>query len=126
MLIERGDTERPCTVRLRPAYGGQGRGATLERSDVRTQTRQYLSLAVFRPAPRNGEEGFAAPVRAGALEPNATQLMTRTRTGARLWPRDPGQTTGRWGGGWGRLIHGTLSHQSRRRQLECRRVLFLF
>ncbi len=41
-----------------------------------------------------------------SARPNATQPVTRTRTGAWLWPRDPLQTAGRWGGGWGRLVHG--------------------
>ena len=63
-------------------------------------------LSSQRPAPRNGEEGLAVPVRARAPRPNATQPVTRTRTGAWLWPRDPLQTAGRWGGGWGRLVHG--------------------
>jgi hypothetical protein len=70
------------------------------------QLGEHAGLAAFQaPALRNGDEGFAVPVRARAPRPNATQPVTRTRTGAWLRPRDPLQTVGRWGGGWDRLLH---------------------
>lgn len=83
------------------------RSTALERGNVGAQVCQHISLARISklPGPRNGEEGLAVPVRAEALKPNATQPVTHTRTRAWLWPRDPGPRAGRWGGGWGRLIH---------------------
>lgn len=129
-LVQRGTIERPADTAIDLAFaegprsagmqvrhrGERGRAA-LERADVGPQACERLGparrrkrfgfVAVEEPAPRNGEEGLAVPVRAGAPKPYATQpIMTRVITGARLWPRDRGQTTGRWGGGWGRLIHG--------------------
>ncbi len=105
---------------------------TLELADVGAQVRQHLGLGgprtrlVIESGPRDGEGVLAIPVRARAPKPNATQPVTRTSTGAWLWPRDRGPTAGRWGGGWGRLIHGERSrNQPRRRQLECRRSFFV-
>lgn len=83
------------------------RSTALERGNVGAQVCQHISLARISklPGPRNGEEGLAVPVRAEALKPNVTQPVTHTRTRAWLWPRDPGPMAGRWGRGWGRLIH---------------------
>jgi hypothetical protein len=107
MPIYIGCAKRPGRGRRRPGNRLLVRGATLKAGDGCSQTFKHPSFAVARDrAPRNGEEGLAVPVRARALKPNATQPMTRTHTGAWLWPRDPWQTAGRWGGGWDRLFHG--------------------
>jgi hypothetical protein len=74
--------------------------AALEHSDARAQAGDERVACPLR----NGEEGLAVPVRARRPKPYARR--TRTRTWARLWPRDPLQTGGRWDGGWRRLVHG--------------------
>lgn len=122
--IDIGCTKGPGRGRLGSGSRLHVRGATLERGDGRPQTFEHPGLAVARqPAPRSGEEGLAVPVRARALKPNATQPITQTLTGAWLWPRDPWQTAGRWGGGWDRLFHGyALAPTERRRDA----VAFVF
>ncbi len=115
-VIDFGRAERP-RARRRPGDGtlcgergetlfeggawGSARAA-LERGNARAQTSEEGSLALRRGPLRNGEEGLAVPVRARRPKPYAT----KTRTWARLWPRDPLETGGRWDGGWGRLVHG--------------------
>jgi len=97
-----GGRRRPVRVRGK-LKGRVYERAAFERGNVRAQTCQQRRLAPLQIGPlRNGEEGLAVPVRARRPKPDATH----TQTWARLWPRDPLETGGRWGGGWGRLVHG--------------------
>ena len=88
MLIDLGSAERPQGLGLRGKRGrrwGDERGTALDGGDAMAQPGEHTGLAGLQsPALRNGEEGLAVPVRARAPRPNATQPVTRTRTGAWL------------------------------------------